>query len=75
MTGEITRIKGLAKRDDGEQWLVGSSENAPVLSVKALSLPTAFDHGDSNQVAQLGLSRLSPLLQSIPDLITTGVAN
>ncbi|WNZ76433.1 hypothetical protein [Pseudomonas sp. P105] len=75
MTGEITRIKGLAKRDDDEQWLVGSSENAPVLSVKALSLPTASDHGDSHQVAQLGLSRLSPLLQSIPNLITTGVAN
>jgi hypothetical protein len=75
MTGEITRIKGLTKVVDSEQWLVGSSENAPVLSVKALSLPTATDHGDRKEVAQLGLSRLSPLLQSIPNLITTGVAN
>lgn len=73
MTGEITRIKGLAKPNDGEHWIVGSNENAPVLSVKALSLPTATDHGDSNGVGQLGLSRLSPLLQAIPNLITTSV--
>ncbi|WP_397449949.1 hypothetical protein [Pseudomonas sp. NA-150] len=73
MTGEITRIKGLTKPNDGEQWLVGSDENKPVLAVKAMSLPTATDHGDSNDVTKLGLSRLLPLLQTIPNLITTGV--
>ncbi|MPQ68537.1 MULTISPECIES: hypothetical protein [unclassified Pseudomonas] len=74
MTGEITRIKALAKPNDGEHWLIGSNENTPVLSVKPLSQPTATDHGDSSGVAQLGLGRLSPLLQAIPNLITTSVA-
>lgn len=74
MTGEITRIKGLVEPNAGEQWIIGSNENAPVVSVKALSLPTGANYGDSSWVAQLGLSRLSPLLQTIPNLITTGVA-